>query len=130
MKVRTGTEHVNNNYTKIAQQNTGKKRGKDNIGLQVPGSKSWTHECKGQWRTMEDVCVCVCVCVCVSFKLWMIICLCFTFTHVGENYYIDRFTPENRCTTKERVIHNTLWIRVDKRLSCQSICTSQGSSSY
>ena len=33
MKVQTGTEHVNNNYTKIAQQNTGEKRGKDNIGI-------------------------------------------------------------------------------------------------
>ena len=44
MKVQTGTEHVNNNYTKIAQQNTGEKRGKDNIGLQIPGSESWTHK--------------------------------------------------------------------------------------
>ena len=23
---------------------------KGNIGLQIPGSKSWTHKCKGQWR--------------------------------------------------------------------------------
>ena len=28
----------------------GEKGGKDNIGLQIPGSKSWTHKCKGQWR--------------------------------------------------------------------------------
>ena len=28
----------------------GKKGGKDNIGIQIPGSKSWTHKCKGQWR--------------------------------------------------------------------------------
>ena len=50
VKVRTGTEHLNNNYREIAQQNTGEKRGKDNIGLQIPGSESWTHKCKGQWR--------------------------------------------------------------------------------
>ena len=50
VKVRTGTENLNNNYTKIAQQNTGEKGGKDNIGLQIPGSKSWTHKCKGHWR--------------------------------------------------------------------------------
>ena len=28
----------------------GEKGGKDNIGLQIPGSKSWTHKCKGKWR--------------------------------------------------------------------------------
>ena len=77
MKVRTGTENLNNNYTKIAQRKHtwgGGKKGEKTIlasiyraakaghisakgnggkitgGLQVPGSKSWTHKCKGQWR--------------------------------------------------------------------------------
>ena len=62
----------------------------------------------------------------VFFELWTLKCLCFTFIQVSENYHIDRLTPENRCTTKERVTHNTLGLRVDKRLSCQSICTWQG----
>ena len=45
-KVRVKT--ANKDYT--TNKCWGEKGGKDNIGLQIPGSKSWTHKCKGQWR--------------------------------------------------------------------------------
>ena len=43
-------ESKSENSNKEMNKCWGEKGGKDNIGLQIPGSKSWTHKCKGQWR--------------------------------------------------------------------------------